>query len=103
MPKSLGAELSEALENISTMMIRAKGADQKKLSELTHRISGDLRELVDKQVVKALPEYKRATLALEQANDEAEEALKDINKIAAAIKELSSAIDAVSKLAALAA
>lgn len=103
MPKSLGAELSEALENISTMMIRAKEADQKKLCDLTHRISGDLRELVDKQVVKALPEYKHATLALEQANDEAEEALKDINKIAAAIKELSSAIDAVSKLAALAA
>lgn len=101
MADSLGEELSAALSNITSLIIKTESKGERtKLTRQQAQIAGQLQVFVDGVVDEALPEYIEATAALNAANDEAEGAKKNLDKVAATIKQFAAAID---KLAALAA
>lgn len=100
MADSLGEELSAALSNITSLIIKTESKSERvKLTKLQAQIAGQLQVFVDKVVDEALPEYEEATAALSEANGEAEAAKKKLDKIAGTIKKFA---DATDKLAALA-
>jgi hypothetical protein len=101
MADSLGEELSAALSNITSLIIKTESKSERtKLTRQQAQIAGQLQVFVDKVVDEVLPEYKAATAALNAANAEAEAAKKRLDRVAATIKKVAAAID---KLAALAA
>lgn len=100
MANSLGEELSAALSNITSLIIKTESKSERtKLTQLQAKIAGQLQVFVDKVVDEALPEYQAATAALSAANAEAKAAKKDLDKTAATIRKFAAATD---KLAALA-
>lgn len=100
MADSLGEELSAALSNITSLIIKTESKSQRiKLTRQQAKIAGQLQVFIDKVVDAALPEYDTATAALNVANGEAIVAKKQLDKIADTIKKFAAAID---KLAALA-
>ena len=101
MADSLGEELSAALTNITSLIIKTESAPERaKLTQQQATIAGQLQVFVDKVVNAALPEYIAATNALNAANAEATAAKDKLDRIAATIHKVAAAID---KLAALAA
>jgi len=101
MAESLGEELSAALSNITSLIIKTQSKSERtKLTQQQAQIAGQLQVFVDKVVDEALPEYEAATEALNAANGDAEAAKKKLDKIAGTIKKFAAAIG---KLAALAA
>jgi len=101
MADSLGEELSAALSNITSLIIKTESKSERfKLTKQQAKIAGQLQVFIDKVVDDALPEYEEATAALSVANGEAEAAKKKLDKIAGTIKKFA---DATDKLAALAA
>ena len=101
MADSLGEELSAALSNITSLIIKTESKSERtKLTQQQAQIAGQLQVFVDRVVDETLPEYRAATKALSAANAEAEAAKKKLDKIAATIKKIAAAIG---KLAALAA
>ena len=100
MANSLGDELSEALTNITSLIINTESKSERtKLTRQQAEIAGQLQVFVDKMVDEALPEYRTATAALNAANAEAKAAKKDLDKTAATIKKYAGAIDKLGKLA----
>ena len=100
MANSLGDELSEALTNITSLIINTESKSERtKLTRQQAKIAGQLQVFVDKMVDEALPEYRTATAALNAANAEAKAAKKDLDKTAATIKKYAGAIDKLGKLA----
>lgn len=100
MANSLGDELSEALTNITSLIINTESKSERtKLTRQQAKIAGQLQVFVDKMVDEALPEYRAATAALNAANAEAKAAKKDLDKTAATIKKYAGAIDKLGKLA----
>lgn len=101
MADSLGKELSAALSNITSLIIKTESKSERtKLTRQQAQIAGQLQVFVDKVVDETLVEYQAATEALNTANAEAVAAKKKLDKIAETIKKFAAAID---KLAALAA
>lgn len=101
MADSLGEELSAALSNITSLIIKTESKSERtKLTRQQAKIAGQLQVFVDKVVNQALPEYDAATAALNAANGEAEAAKKKLDKVAGTIRKYATAVD---KLAALAA
>ena len=100
MANSLGEELSAALSNITSLIIATESkSERKKLIQQQTKIAGQLQVFIDKMVDEALREYKAATEALNAANDEAEAAKKDLDRVAATIKKFATAIDRLGALA----
>ncbi len=101
MAKSLGEELSAALSNITSLIIKTESKSERtKLTKQQAKIAGQLQVFIDEVVDQALPEYKAATAALNAANTEAEAAKKKLDKVAATIKKFAVAIDKIVTLAA---
>lgn len=95
----LGSEMSEMLTNLTQLIIRTPDPDtRKKLAKQHERLSSMLQSLIDKTVDAALPEYAAAAAALKVANQQAEAAKKNLDKVADAI---TSVADAIGKVAAL--
>ena len=100
MANSLGDELSAALSNITSLIIKTESESERtKLTRQQARIAGQLQVFVDRLVDEALPEYKAATAALNAANAEAVAAKKKLDKVAATIKQVAVAIDKLETLA----
>jgi hypothetical protein len=98
---SLGEELGAVLENITALMIATDSASERSsLSQLQANIAGRLQVFVDGLANEALPEYKAAAAALNEANEEAEAAKKDLDRVANTIKRVADAIDRLDILAA---
>jgi hypothetical protein len=101
MANSLGNELSAALSNITSLIIKTESKSEREiLIKQQALIAGQLQVFVDRVVDEALPQYRAATAALNAANTEAEAAKDELDKVAATINKVAAAID---KLAALAA
>jgi len=100
MAESLGKELSAALTNITSLIIKTESKSERTtLTKQQAKIAGQLQVFVDKVVDAALPEYKAATKALNAANAEAKAAKKELDKIAATIEKFAAAIDKLLALA----
>jgi hypothetical protein len=94
MANSLGNELSAALTNITSLIIKTGSEDERtKLTQQQAQIAGQLQVFVDKVVDQTLPEYNVATVALNAANAAAEAAKKNLDNVADAIKKIADAID----------
>lgn len=101
MPKSLGAELRDALKNVTELIIATESArERKKLTQQQAEIAGRLQVFVDKVVEKTLPEYQAATEAMRDANAEAVKAKRKLDNVAIAIRKFAKAIDKLGDLAA---
>jgi hypothetical protein len=97
----LGEELSAALTNITSLIIKTESSSERaKLTQQQAKIAGQLQVFVDKVVDEALPEYKAAAEALNAANAEAAAAKEELDKVAATIKKVAAAIDKLVVLAA---
>jgi uncharacterized UBP type Zn finger protein len=97
----LGDQLSDALTNLTQLIMKTKDpAKKKSLLNQHEQLAGELQILIDKMVDQALPEYAAATAALETANQQAEAAKLDLDKLAASITSMAKAIDKVMLLAA---
>jgi hypothetical protein len=102
MAKTLGDELSEALTHISHLIVKSTSpAEQKALAKLNADIAAELNVFVDEQVARDLPEYVTATAAFKAANAQAQQALDQLDQVAASILKFSKAIELFAKLAAL--
>lgn len=100
MADSLGGELRVAFENITALIIKTESKSERtKLTRLQAQIAGQLQVFVDGIVEQALPEYKAATAALNAANAEAKAAKRNLDKVAATIKQFAVAIDMLAALA----
>ena len=101
MADSLGEELRVALSNITALIIKTESKSERtKLTRQQAQIAGQLQVFVDGIVEQALPEYKAATAALNAANAEAKAAKRNLDKVAATIKQIAVAIDMLAALAA---
>lgn len=99
--KSLGEELSQALSNITALIIKTESEkERKKLTRQQAKVAGQLQVFVDNVVDEKLPEYKAATEALKEANKKARAAKKDLDKVAATIKKIADALDKIVDLVA---
>lgn len=99
---TIGAELRKLLIEITELIIETRS--KKKREELLRQqaqIAGELQVLVDKVVDDALPEYEEATKAIAAASKAAKAAKTDLDKTAATIDKIASAVGALGKLAAL--
>jgi len=97
---TFGAQLSTALTNITELVVKTKSdSERRQLLDQQRAIASDLQTFIDKVVDAALPEYQAATKALIEANQAAEEAKKDLDKIAETIKKFATAADKVAQLA----
>ena len=100
MAASLGEELSTALTNITSLIVKTKSKSERaRLTQLQAALAGQLQLFVDKVVDQALPEYKTATKALNSANALAEAAKADADKVAATIEKVASAVEKIAALA----
>lgn len=92
MADSLGEELSAALSNITSLIIKTESKSERmKLIRQQAKIAGQLQVFVDKVVDEALPEYAEAAAALNAANDEAEAAKRELDKLAALATKVAAA------------
>lgn len=97
---TLGAQLSIALTNITELIVKTKSDSQRQqLLDQQRAIAGDLQTFIDKVVDATLPEYQEATNALIEANQAAEAAKRQLDKIAETITKFASAADKVAQLA----
>lgn len=100
MADSLGEELSAALSNITSLIIKTESkSERNKLTRQQAKIAGQLQVFIDEVVDETLPEYEAATEALNIANAAAVEAKEDLDKVAATIKKFAAAIDELAALA----
>ena len=77
-------------------------AEIKELVKLHRKLSKQLRNLVEGNVLRKTQEYKKATAALEKANKDLKKAKQGLEKVAKVIKTAAKAADLVGKVAALA-
>ena len=100
MADTLGEELSAALSNITSLIIKTKSKSERtKLTRQQARIAGQLQVFVDKAVDETLAEYTEATEALNAANAEAVAANRDLDRMASTIRKFAAAIDKLTALA----
>lgn len=99
---TIGAELRELLIEITQLILATRSKKKREaLLEQQAQVAGELQVLVDKVVDDALPEYEEATKALAAASKAAKAAKADLDKLAATIDKIASAIASLGKLAAL--
>jgi RNase H-fold protein (predicted Holliday junction resolvase) len=100
MADTLGEELSEALTNITALIVATESKQQRRrLTKIQSEIAGQLQVFIDNVVDERLPEYIAATKALSQANQKAKAAKEDLDRLAQAIRQFALAIDTVVELA----
>src|SRR5262245_59940458 len=100
MAESLGDELSEALTNITALIIATESKRERtRLTKLQAKIASKLQVFIDNIVDERLPEYEAATKALRKANDRAIEAKEDLDRVGQATKQFALAVDTVVELA----
>jgi hypothetical protein len=100
MAPSLGEELSEALTNITALIIATESKKERtRLTKQQAQIAGELQVFIDKVVDEKLPQYVAATKALRRANEKAMAAKEDLDRVAQVIKQFALAIDTVVELA----
>ena len=99
MAKNLGEELSEALTNITALIVSTESkSERRRLLKLQAQIAGELQIFIDNVVDERLPEYVAATKALRKANEKAIAAKEDLDRIAQAIREFALAVDTLAEL-----
>jgi hypothetical protein len=96
----LGDELSQALTTLTQLITRTPdpGARQALLAQ-HEQLAGALQVFIDRLVEPTLPEYAAATKALKSANQLAQAAKADLDKLAATLEAMAKAIRKVVALA----
>lgn len=99
---TIGAELRELLLEITDLILATRSkAKRQTLLRQQAEVAGEMQVLVDKVVNDALPEYVEATKAISAASKAAKAAKDDLDKTAATIDKIASAIAALGNLTAL--
>ena len=97
---TLGAELQQLSHLLQALI--AKETDLKKKDELREQLAkvlDSIQALVEVNVKAATAEYAKARKAIEKANGEVIEAMKDLAKVAETINTVAKVVDVLGKLA----
>ncbi len=98
---TVGENLSQAISELTdTIEQLPDGKRRDKLIEQQKALAAELQALIDKNVKADTIEYRKATAALEKANDSLVAARADIRNVAATIDAVAQAVEAVAALAA---
>jgi hypothetical protein len=94
-------QLNAAIHNLTQLLEKATDPDNRKLLLAQQdQLSSQLQAMIDTLATQSLPEYAAAASALEEANQMAEAAKADLDKVAATLTAMAGAIDKVAGLAA---
>lgn len=103
MPSTIGTTSQKTLTDLTQMILLATSNQQMtKLLDEQSRLAAQIQVLIDKIWDEATTQYKNALDALKAANEMAEQAKEDLDKIASYIRKVGRALDVVAKLVAMA-
>lgn len=99
---TVGKSLPEMINNITNLILAARGSNRKKLQEQQAQLSKKLQKLIDKNVPQDTEEYKELVLEIKKANGKIKTAMDDIKNVAETIETIGKVIGMISKVAAMA-
>ncbi len=98
---NLGAELQQLSHLLEVLIIKEPDATRAKLlSDIHQDVLSEIRALVSANIDAATQQYAAASSAVEQANDNVLEAIKDLEKVADTIKTVAKVVDVLRQLTA---
>jgi len=99
MMKTLGKHLSCMLIDMTDLILKETDLQRMKQLRKHHRqLSKQLQLLIDKTVPNDTANYRRAMMALSEANEEIRQAKKNLDRVETVIQKSAKAVDVVAKV-----
>jgi len=99
MMKTLGKHLSCMLIDMTDLILKETDLQRMKQLRKNHRqLSKQLQLLIDKTVPNDTANYRRAMMALSEANEEIRQAKKNLDRVETVIQKSAKAVDVVAKV-----
>ena len=98
----IGLAVRQNFEAVTDLILVTRSKpEREKLLDLQMQLGAKLQRLIDRAVDEALPEYRKAQVALKDATKAAKDAKAGLTQVADAIAKLAVAVGLVARLAAV--